>query len=133
RFSRDWSSDVCSSDLLFSSCRFFDTKLRNSRLNRLGHSAQLFNLLNQSPSFVRQLGCQAFYIITSRPRVNRFGDFGFFLDINLSISSNSSRKICRKSNGFVQCVSMQRLRSAQRCSHCLDSRTSHVVEWVLFG
>ena len=79
--------------------------------------------------FVRQ----RFHIVRTSPRVDFLTDLCFFLDINLSVTSDTCREVCRQSDRFVQCVRVQRLRVPQSGSHSFNTSTANVVERILFG
>ena len=85
-----------------------------------------------SPGAFGNIGSKFLHIIRTGPRVKRFGNVRLFLNINLSISSNTRREIGRKRNSFVKCICMERLSVSQYCSHCLDARSCHIVVWILF-
>ncbi len=112
---------------------FFDTHFGNTCLDGFGHTAQFFYFLNQCPGFLGQFFGQGFYIVRTRPRIHLFADIGFFLNVNLGITGNAGRKVCRQGNGFVQSIGMQRLGMSQHCCHSLNTGASHVVEGILFG
>ena len=112
-------------------CRFFDTHFRKTGINSFRHTAELFDFLDMCPGFLDQLIGQCLYIIGTAPRINNFADFGFVLNVQLSITSNTSREICRQRDSFVQSVSMQRLGMPQSCCHSLDTGTRNIVERIL--
>ena len=82
---------------------------------------------------MNQFVCQRFYIVRTGPRVDFLTDLRFFLDINLSVTGDTCREVCRQCDSFVQRVRMQRLCVTQSGSHSLDTSTAYVVERILFG
>ena len=102
------------------------------RLDSLCHTSQLLDFLNMLPSTVSQFIGQRFHIIRSTPRVNVLADISLFLNIDLSITGNTCRKVCRQSNSFIESIGMQRLGMSQCSSHGFDTSTSHIVERILF-
>ena len=120
--------DTC----LCTGSRFFDTHFRNTGLDSLCHTSQLLDFLNMLPSTVSQFIGQRFHIIRSTPRVYVLADISLFLNIDLSITGNTCRKVCRQSNSFIESIGMQRLGMSQCSSHGFDTSTSHIVERILF-
>src|SRR5699024_5546125 len=96
------------------------------------HTTHAFDFLDQGPTFMNQFVCQRFHVIRTCPRVDFLTDLRFFLDINLGITGDTCREVCRQCDSFVQCIRMQRLCVAQSSSHSLDTSTANVVERVLF-
>jgi hypothetical protein len=64
---------------LFSGCGFLDAQFWDSGFNGFGHAAEFFNFLNKFPRIVRDFIREAFHLVAARPRIDGFGDFGFFL------------------------------------------------------
>ena len=111
----------------------FDTKFRESGFDGLSHTAQLLDLLNMFPCLMSQLVSQSLYIIRTCPRVDFFCNIGLFLNINLSITSDTSRKIGWQGDSLVESVGVQRLGMPQSSPHSLDTSTTHIIERILFG
>ncbi len=118
---------------LTASCGFFNSHLRQTSFDSFCHTTQLLNFLNKGPAATNQLLSQSFYIVGAAPRIDNFANFGFILDVQLSVTSNTSGEISRQSNSFVQSVGVQRLGVTQSCAHSFNTSTSYVVERILFG
>ena len=76
---------------------------------------------------------ERFDVVRSAPGVNLFGDHGFFLDVDLRVTSDTCAEIGRKCDSFVKRVGVQRLGMSQSGAHSFDTCTAHVVEGVLLG
>ena len=111
----------------------FDTHLRQSRLDGLGHATHGFHLLDVIPSTVGNLVGEALHIVGTRPRVDHAADVGLFLDVDLSVTGDTGAEIGRQGDGFVEGVGVQRLGVTQSGTHSLDAGTGHIVERVLLG
>ena len=118
---------------MFAGGGFFDTPLRKPLLNGAGHTAQGFDFLNQFPGLAGYPAGQFFQQIGAAPRVNGFGNVGFFLQEYLRVAGNACRKFRRQRNGFVQGVGVQRLRSTEGGGGRFHQGAHHVVERVLCG
>ena len=121
--------DLC----LLAGRSLFDTHLRQTRLDGLGHAAHGFHLLDVVPSTVGNLMSERLHIIRASPRVDHAADVGFFLDVNLGVTCDTGTEVGRQGDGFVQSVGVQRLGVTQSGTHSLDAGTGHVVERVLLG
>ena len=66
-------------------------------------------------------------------RVDTCLRISLFLNINLSITSDTSRKIGWQSDSLVKSVGVQRLGMPQSSPHSLDTSTTHIIERILFG
>ena len=113
-------------------CRsLLDTHLGNTRLDSLGHTAQLLDLLNVLPCLVCDLVGERLYIVRTGPRIDVAADVGLLLQVDLRVTRNTCREVGRKRDSLVQSVRVQRLRMTQSGTHSLDGRTCNVVEGIL--
>ena len=117
---------------LTASRTFFDTHFRKTGGNSFCHSAQGFDFLNVAPSTTDNLVCQIFYIVGTAPGIDNLAGFGFILDIELCITSQTCGEVGRKCDSFVQCVGMQRLGMSESCRHSFHTGTCNVIERILF-
>lgn len=62
-----------------------------------------------------------------------FGNAGFFLQDDLSVASNAGGELGRKSEGLVERVGVQRLRSTENGCHRFDGCANNVVVRILSG
>ncbi len=83
-------------DTRLSTCRgLLNTHLRHARFNSLSHASELFYFLNVLPSLMRQLVGKCLNIVRTGPRVNVFAYLCLVLNINLSVTCNTSGEVGR--------------------------------------
>ena len=83
---------------------FLDTHFRNTCFDSGCHTAEFLNLLDMRPFLVGNLLGKGLYVVGTSPRVNLLADFGFLLDINLRVTSDTSGEVGRKGNRLVEGV-----------------------------
>ena len=108
-----------------------DTHLWQTCLDGLCHTAQLLDFLDVLPSLVIQLVGELLNIVRAGPRVDVLADLRLVLDVDLRVTSDTSREVCRQGDGFVEGVGVQRLGVTKHGSHSLDTGTTHIVEGIL--
>ena len=118
---------------LFAGSGFFDAHFGQAGFDGFCHATQCFYFLNEGPSFVCQFVGEVFDIVGSAPRVNDFADVGFFLEIYLSVASNTGREIRWEGDGFVEGVGVEGLGVTEGGTEGFDTGSGDVVEGVLFG
>ena len=111
--------------------RLLDAHLRNTGLDRLGHTAQLLDLLNVLPCLLCDLLGEALHIVGTGPRIDLTADVGLLLNIDLGVTGDTRREVGRQGDRLVQRVGMQRLGVTQCGTHRLDGRAGHIVEGIL--
>ena len=121
--------DIC----LTTSGAFFDTHLRKAGGNSLGHAAQCFDFLDMSPSAFDDLVGEVFHIVGAAPWVDDLADFGFILNVELGVTSQTCGEVGRQCDSFVERVGMQGLGVTESCGHSFHTGTADVVEWILFS
>ena len=92
---------------LSASSSLFDTHLRHTGFDSLSHTAKRFDFLDVFPSLVSDFVGEGFYIVRTAPWVDFATDFSLLLDVNLSVTSDTSREIGRKSDCFVERVGVK--------------------------
>ncbi len=83
------------------------------------------------PCLVHQLLGERFDIVRAAPRVDFLTNLGLFLNVNLCITSNTSREVGRQGDCLVECVGVKRLSMSECGTHSLDTSTTDIVERVL--
>ena len=133
-FVNTYDSLTAGVDACLSTCSsFFDTELGQTGFDSLCHAAELLDFLNVFPCPVSDFVGEGFHIVAAAPGIDSFGYLGFFLDINLGVTCDTSREVGRQSDSFVEGVGVERLCVAQSGAHSLDTGTAYVVEGILFG
>ncbi len=110
---------------------FFDAEFGKTGFDSLGHAAEFLNLLDMLPCALSDFIGQSLYIVGTGPGIDLLGDHGLFLDIDLSVSGDTSREVCRQGDSFVEGVGVERLGVAKCGAHRFDTCTAHVVEGIL--
>ena len=110
-----------------------DTHLGQTGLDGLGHTAELLNLLDVLPSLVHEFVGQGLYVVRTCPRVDLLADLSLVLDVDLGVTGDTSREVCRQGDGLVERIGVERLSMTQHGCHGLDTSTAYVVEGILLG
>ena len=55
------------------------------------------------------------------------------LNINLGVTCDTGREVCRQGDGLVKRIGVQRLSVSQYGSHGLDTGATYIVEGILLG
>ncbi len=118
--------------LLGGGCRF-NLQLGHAGGDRLGHAAQILDLVDNRLRIVHQLLGQRLDIIAAAQRIDDLGDAGLFLQHDLGVAGDARRKIGGQRNGFVQRIGVQALRAAHHRRQRLDGGADDVVVRVLLG
>ena len=121
--------DTC----LCTGCSFLNAHLWNSSFNSLGHTAELFYFLDVLPCLVYEFVGEGLNVVRTCPWVDMLADLCLVLDVDLSITCNTSREVCRESDSLVEGIGVERLCVTQYGSHGLDTSTAYIVEWILLG
>ena len=108
-----------------------NTHLGKPCFDGFGHTTHSLHLLDMLPSTLCELVGKRLYIVGTAPRIYLLADHGFLLNVDLSITSNTSRKVRREGNSFVQRIRMQRLSMPESSCHGFDTSASYIVEGVL--
>ena len=112
---------------------FLDAQLRDAGLDRLGHAAELFDLLDMAPGLLGELGGQPLDIERAAPRIDDARGAALLLQEELRVARDARGEIGRQRQRLVERIGVQRLGVALRRRHRLDRGAHHVVEDVLRG
>ena len=110
---------------------FLDPEFRHPAGDRLRHAAHAIDLFDQRPSLVGQFGGEAFDVVRAGKRIDDVGDSGLFLKDELGVPRDPGREVGRQSDGLVQRVGVQGLRSAEDGAHRLIGGADDIVVGVL--
>ena len=80
---------------------------------------------------MNQLVGQGLNIVRASPRVNLLAHLRLVLDVDLGVTSDTSREVGRQGDSLIKRVGVQRLGVTQNGSHSLDTGTTYVIEWIL--
>ena len=81
---------------------FFNAQLRQAGFDGLGHAAHLLHFLYQLPRALGDIGSELLYHLATGPWINRLGDVGFILNVQLCVASNTRAEIGWQRNGFIE-------------------------------
>ena len=98
-----------------------DAQLRNAGLDRLGHAAELLDLLDVAPGLARKLLRQPLDIERAAPGIDDAGGAAFLLQHDLGVAGDAGGEVGRQRQRLVERVGVQRLGVALRRRHRLDA------------
>ncbi len=110
-----------------------DAQLRHPRLDRLGHAAELLDLVDELRRLVRERVRQRLDVVAAAERVDDVGDAGLLGEDQLRVAGDPGRELRRQRERLVERVRVQALRAAERGRHRLVGRADDVVVRVVLG
>ena len=79
-----------------------NTQLGQTGLDGLSHTTQFLNLLDMLPCLVNEFVGQRLHVIRTSPGVNLLADLRLVLDIDLGVTSDTSREVGRQGDGLIK-------------------------------
>ncbi len=110
---------------------FLDAQFRQALLDRLRHTAELFDLADMLPRARRQIGGEPLNVVGAAPRIGRAAEASFGLQEKLRIARDARGEIGRQRERFVERIGVQALRAAPCRGHRFDAGAHRVVEYIL--
>src|SRR5206468_3845706 len=105
--------------------------LRKTFLNGFDHAAHRVDLLKVIQRACFHLVSERLNEIRTTERVDSVSDAGLFTDYLLRAQRNQRSSVSRQCEGFIVCISVQRLRTAKHARERLNCHANDIVQRLL--